>query len=97
MFSSVAANGKLLSHCGRPGNALLLQWVLPDIIGALDVEGGLKDAAVGVDGWVSIGKGNCVGHMRVLRQPFAEIKADTFIKEVERMSGDMWFNDNFDW
>lgn len=70
MFSSVAANSKLLGHYGRHGNALVFQWVLAgDIIGGLNIEGGLKDAAVGVDGGVSIGKGNCGGNMQVLRQP----------------------------
>ena len=71
MFSSVAANGKLLGHCGRPGNVLVLQWLLADrVVSGLDVERRLKDAAFGVDGRVSIGKENCVGNMQVLRQPF---------------------------
>ena len=71
MFSSVAANGRLLGHCGRPGNALVLQWVLADrVVSGLNVERRLKDAAFGVDGGVSIGKENCVGNMQVLRQPF---------------------------
>ena len=30
MFSSVPANGKLFGCCGRPGDALVLQWVLAD-------------------------------------------------------------------
>ena len=31
---------------------------------------GLKDAAVGVDGGVSIGKRNCGGNMQLSRYPF---------------------------
>ena len=70
MFSSVEANGKLLGCCGRPGDALIFQWVLADIVCGLDGEGGLKDAAVGVDGEVSIGKENCGGNIQVSRQRF---------------------------
>ena len=70
MFSSVTGNSKLLGRCGRLGNALVFQWVLTDnIIGGLNVDGGLTGAAVGVDGGVSIGKGNFGGNMQVPRQP----------------------------
>ena len=49
MFSSVPANGKLLGCCGRPGDALVLQWVLADgIVGGLDVEGDLKMQLLGL-------------------------------------------------
>lgn len=48
MFSSVAANSKLLNYWGMPGNALVLLWVhIDDIVDGLDVEWDLKIQLLG--------------------------------------------------
>ena len=65
---------------------------------ALDVEGGLKDAAVWIDGGMSISKGHSGGNMQVLRQSsFAEIRACNFIPEVDSLSVGTWAKNRFDW
>ena len=49
MFSSVAANGKLLGHCGRPGNVLVFSgYLLTELLVDWMLKGDLKMQLLGL-------------------------------------------------